>query len=153
MAAEAPIGLGVIEAALDMAQGLQDINDSAARKAAVADLTGKIRAAQQAQSALIQQVRELEKEVTRLKDWEADKKRYELVEIAPGIVALAIKETMRNGEPFHCICADCAAKGRKSYLESTARGDFYDVYKCNGCGSVLEINKGTSPRWFVVEDD
>jgi hypothetical protein len=153
MAAETRTGLGEIEAALDMAHGLQDINDSAARKMAIADLTEKIRAAQEAQSALIGQVRELEKEVTRLKDWEADKTRYELVEIAPGIVTLAIKEAMRDGEPFHCICADCAAKGRKSYLQSTAQGEFYDVYKCNGCGAVLEVNKATSRVWVVVDDD
>jgi hypothetical protein len=153
MAAETPTGLGVIKTALDMAHGLQDINDAAARKMAIADLTEKIRAAQEAHSALIRQVRELEKEVTRLKDWEADKKRYELAEIAPGIVVLAIRETMRNGEPFHRICADCAANGRKSYLQSTAQGELYDVYRCNGCGAVLEVNKGTSPLWAVVEDD
>jgi hypothetical protein len=153
MVAEMSSGLDAIKAALDVAKGLNDIGDSVVRNAAIATLTEKILAAQEMQSALLDQVRKLEAEVTRLKDWEADRKRYQLAELAPGIVALAIKEAMRNGEPFHHLCADCAANGRKFYLQPAGQGEFYETYKCNGCGAVLEINKDARPPWFGVEDD
>jgi hypothetical protein len=153
MAAEVSPGLGAIKTALDIAKGLKDITDAAARNAAVVELTEKILAAEEAQSALMHQIRELEEEVMHLKDWESDKKRYQLAELAPGIVVLAIKDEMRNGEPFHRLCADCAANGKKAYLQPTAQGEFYDTYKCNACGAVLEVTKGPSPQWFGVEDD
>src|SRR6267142_3086027 len=103
MVGELFAGLGAIKTAFDIAKGLKDIDDAARRNAAVIELQEKILTAQQAQSTLIERVHELEREMARLKDWEADKKRYKLAEIAPGIVALTIKEDMRSGEPFHRI--------------------------------------------------
>lgn len=157
MAAELIAGLGAIKTAFDIAKGLKDISDAATRNAATIELQEKILAAQQAQSALVEKVDNLEKEVARLKDWEADKKRYQLAEIAPGIVALSLKETMRNGEPFHRICADCAANGRKFYLQQHIRGSNFDQYKCSGCGFEIGIDKGGPPSsseaWRSIEEE
>jgi hypothetical protein len=89
-------------------------------------LQKELLAAQRTQSDLVTRVGELEKEVTRLQDWEADKARYQLAETAPGIVALSVKAEMRNGEPFHRICATCCAAGKKSYLQQHIRGQYYD---------------------------
>ena len=120
MVAELFAGIGALKSAFDIANGLKDIDDAARRNAAVIDLQEKILSAQAAQSSLIQTVSDLEKEMARLKDWEADKSRYELTELAPGIVAFSIRESMRNGEPFHRICANCCAKGKKG-VPATAR--------------------------------
>jgi hypothetical protein len=92
MVGEAFAGLSALKTAFDLAKGLKDINDAALRNAAVIELQEKILSAQQTQSALAEQVGELEKEVARLKDWEAEKKRYQLTELGPGIVAFSIKD-------------------------------------------------------------
>jgi hypothetical protein len=138
-------GLGAIKTAFDIAKGLKDISDAALRNAAVIELQEKILTAQHAQSLLVEQVSQLEKEVARLKDWEADKKRYELTELAPGVVSFSIKETMRSGEPFHRICANCCANGKKSYLQPHVQGRYYDEFGCNECGETFRVNKGTPP--------
>jgi hypothetical protein len=153
MVAEVFAGVGAIKTAFDIAKGLHSIHDVTARDRAVMDLQKEILAAQQAQSALITRAGELEKEVSRLRDWEADKVRYQLAEIAPGMFALAIKDGMRNGEPFHRICANCCAAGKKSYLQQQIRGPHYDMFKCHSCGEELAINKGDPPQNYTSYAD
>jgi hypothetical protein len=149
MVGEALAGLSAIKAAFDIAKGLKDINDATIRNAAIIELQEKILTAQQTQSALVNTVGNLEAEVRDLKNWEADRKRYELTDIRPGVVALSIKESMRNGEPFHRICADCASRGKKAYLQQHVRGPYYDEYQCGGCGFKVGIDKGTPPSHEV----
>lgn len=86
--------------------------------------------------------------MARLKDWEADKQRYQLCDIGKGVVALALKPAMSNSEPMHYLCADCAASGKKSYLQPHHRGPHYEQYKCNGCGFDIGIDKDNRPRDF-----
>jgi hypothetical protein len=148
MVAEVFAGLGALKTAFDIAKGLKDIDDAARRNAAVIELQEKILSAQQSQSALIETVGNLENEVARLKAWEADKARYQLTEIGPGMVAFSIKEGMRNGEPFHRICANCCAGGKKSYLQQHSSGPYFDGYKCNSCGEEFGISKGTPPSRY-----
>jgi DNA-directed RNA polymerase subunit RPC12/RpoP len=138
-------GLGIFKSLYDSAKALKDINDASVRNGAVIELQEKILAAQEAQSSLVNRVSELEKQVTQLKDWDTDKKRYQLANIGKGIVALALKPAMSNGEPMHYLCADCAAKGQKSYLQPHIRGSAYEQYKCNGCGFEIGIDKDSQP--------
>jgi hypothetical protein len=145
MVAEVFGGLSAIKTAFDIAKGLKDIDDAARRNAAVIELQEKILTAQQAQAVLVETVGSLEKEVAQLKAWEADKQRYELKALAPGLVAFALKPTMSNGEPMHYICANCCAAGKKSYLQQHISGPYYDQFKCRGCGDEIPINKGTPP--------
>jgi hypothetical protein len=153
--AETLAGLGIFKSLYDSAKALKDINDAAIRNGAVIELQEKILAARDAQASLLDRVSELEKEVGRLKDWEADKKRYRLVDVGGGVVALALKPAMSNGEPPHYICADCAANGKKFYLQKHLSGPYLDRYKCNGCGFEIDIDKGTPPQpdWQSVDDD
>jgi len=154
MVGEAIAGLSAIKNAFDIAKGLKDIDDAARRNAAAIELQEKILAAQAAQSALIQTVNDLEKEVAGLKDWEADKRRYQLAELRAGLVALSPKHSMQSGEPFHYICADCAANGKKFYLQKHIAGPYYDEYRCGGCKSTIGLDKGTPPsRSDDYEDD
>ena len=73
------------------------------RNAAVIDLQEKILSAQQSQSTLIETVSELERAIVEMKRWQAEKPRYELKAIGPGIFAFALKQSMSNGEPPHYI--------------------------------------------------
>ncbi len=119
-AAEIMSGLGGLKAAFDLARGLKDIDDAARRNAAVIELQEKILTAQQAQSALLERVSELEKQVVGFEQWEGEKEKYELKEIYPHSFAYMIKETARGTEPSHLICAACYQARKKSILQQSS---------------------------------
>ena len=146
MVAEVFAGLGAIKTAFDMAKGLGNIRDAALRDRAVIELQKEILSAQATQSDLVESISEFKRRVAELESWEADKQRYELVEIGPGIVCYAIKETMRGGEPMHRICANCYAAGKKSFLQQHVRGPYFDRFVCHTCGESLGVDKGDPPN-------
>lgn len=150
---EAIAGLGAIKTAFDMAKALESIHEAVARDRAVIDLQKEILTAQQAQFSLVERVRDLEKQLTAFENWEAEKQRYELKALAPGLVALALKPAMSNGELFHYICANCCAAGKKSYLQQHISGPYYDEFRCRGCGDEIPINKGTPPSSYIQPTD
>jgi len=93
----------------------------------------------------LERIRKLEEEMTRLKAWDAEKQRYQLTEIGPGVVAFVLKEGMSQGEPPHQICANCCANGKKSYLQRHLSGPSLERLKCNTCGESIDINRPPPP--------
>lgn len=151
--------LGSIKAAGDIANAMLKLHDAKALQEKTIELNRIILSAQtdaiaanSAQTELVARIRKLEEEIADLKSWKADKSRYQLTDIGGGVVALAIKESMRNGEAFHYICATCAANGKKSYLQPHVRGPYYERYKCDSCPVELSINKGTPPQRYARSD-
>lgn len=147
MATELITGLQIFKTMLDMAKGLKDMNDAAARNTAVIELQGSILGAQEAQSALVQRVGELEKEVTRFETWETEKQRYKLTDFGGGTFAYAMKEEMSDGEPLHRICAHCYEEGHKSILQFKYNSDIsgQDVYNCVRCKTQFEFGVQKDP--------
>jgi hypothetical protein len=145
MVAEVFAGLGAFKTALDMAKGLKDIDDAVRRNAAVIDLQETILAAQQAQSSLIEKVRELEKEVTDLKAWGAEKEKYELKNVGQGSFAYVRKKDAQPSEPSHWLCAQCYQNSKKSILQYVY-GDSPDhIYDCSACGEKIRVHFSVSP--------
>jgi hypothetical protein len=138
MASELIAGLGLLKTAFDMAKGLKDISDATIRNGAVIELQEMILSAQQQQSALIERVRELEKEVARFETWEAEKQRYELKEV-PGlnhVLAYTLKPEAQSSEPPHWICTNCYENRKRSILQPEERvPGRAKVLVCNNCGS------------------
>jgi hypothetical protein len=143
MASELIAGLGLFKTAFDMAKGLKDISDATIRNAAVIELQEMILSAQQSQSTLIERVRELEKEMARMKNWETEKQRYDLKHISPStqVLAYALKADMAGSEPPHWICATCYEGGKKNILQPETRhpGRTY-VMVCHSCKTVLCVS-------------
>lgn len=141
MASEFVAGLGLFKTAFDLAKGLKDINDATVRNAAVIELQEMILAAQQQQTAALERIAELEKELARFENWEAEKKRYELADVGNGAIAYRLKPSMANGEPPHSICAYCYDQAIKSPLqpETQAAGRTQHLV-CHQCGSDLIIS-------------
>jgi hypothetical protein len=127
---------------LDIAKGLKDINDAATRNVVAIELQEKIFAARDAQSAALERIRELEKEVADLKAWDRDKQRYELADVGDGTFAYLLKEAMRGSEPPHYICANCYEKNKKSVLHHMRTGSMGDLLTCNSCGAKNLISRG-----------
>jgi Zn finger protein HypA/HybF involved in hydrogenase expression len=69
------------------------------------------------QADLQKRVAELEQEIARMENWEAEKLRYELKEVLSGSFAYALKADTNAPEPPHLICPNCYQKGRKSILQ------------------------------------
>lgn len=134
MVGELITGLGAVKTAFDIAKTIKDIDNTAARNAAVIDLQNEILTAQAAQAALISQIGELKKEMARFETWETEKQRYELEELPPGIFAYRLKSGMENGEPAHKICANCYNKNVKSLLHKLGSANGRTQWRCHSCG-------------------
>ena len=93
MVGEVFAGIGGFKLVMDTLKGFKDINDATVRNSVAMDLQGKILAAYQDQLAMTKQVSDLEKEVAQLKDWSAEKQKYELKDVGQGCVAYCIKPT------------------------------------------------------------
>jgi hypothetical protein len=50
--------------------------------------------ANEERATLVQRVSDLEEEVARLEAWNAEKKRYQLVETVPGVMAYTLRQRM-----------------------------------------------------------
>ncbi|OSI71600.1 MULTISPECIES: hypothetical protein [Bradyrhizobium] len=128
-------GITALKSALDLTRGLKDIDDRVRLNEARMELQEKILDAQQAQSALQQKLDELAAELRQLKSWDADKQRYKLTEMRPGVLAYTLKEGFDNGEPTHSLCTSCYQSNVKSILVSaTWNPGRCDVLICNDCG-------------------
>ena len=98
------------------------------------ELQEKILTAQEQQTALIERISNLEKEMARFEAWEAEKLRYELTDFGGGTFAYLLKEEMSSGEPSHRICAACYEKHQKSILQSKGRNAFQqEHWVCPEC--------------------
>jgi hypothetical protein len=146
VAGEIITGLSALKAMLDIAKGLKDMNDAAARNAVAIELQEKILAAREAQSALAERVRELEEEVAGFKTWEAEKQRYKLTKLPPGTFVYTLKDSDELGEESHQLCEKCYQAGKKAILHSY--GSRHDVEKlaCLGCGSEYWVGHPDSVR-------
>ena len=140
MVGEVFAGIGAFKTMFDMAKALKDINDATIRNGAIIELQEKILAARDEQTALLERISGLEKEVAVLKAWDADKERYQLTEVCPGVYAYTPKAGMERGEPFHMLCANCYGHREKSLLQATQELRMRRrVHKCPRCQSEFEM--------------
>ena len=128
-----PMALGSLKIAFDIAKGMKDLNDASVRSIESIKLMEQIIAAQMAQASLIQQVRDLETEVSQFKNWEAEKERYILTDYGGGTFAYALKPEKAEGEPPHKLCANCFQQGKKSILQYTGKYGGQEGFDCHLC--------------------
>lgn len=117
MAIDIMAGLGVFKSLYDSAKALKDINDATVRNGAIVELQEKILAAQATQSALIDRIRELEKEVADFETWDTEKLNYEMKALASGAIVYALKPEIQGSAPPHYLCAACYQHRKKSILQ------------------------------------
>ncbi len=146
MVGELVTSLGLFKSMMDTAKGLKDISDAAVRNTVAVELQEKILAAQEAQSTLVERVRDLETEVARFETWNAEKQRYQLTDFGGGTFAYSLKEEMAEGEPPHRLCANCFQKDHKSILQGRGQDAFRrDMYDCPACGESFGFGERQSP--------
>jgi hypothetical protein len=102
-------------------------------------------AARETQTASLERIRDLEQQIVQLKEWEADKQRYELKQVAPGAFVYALKESMKGAEPEHWLCANCYQQRRKSILQKIAGSQTQTLlsiptqYECAACKAKIAL--------------
>ncbi|MCK1402767.1 hypothetical protein IVB45_23000 [Bradyrhizobium sp. 4] len=115
--AETISGLGALKTALDMTRALKDINDATIRNSVAIDLQEKILSAREAQTALLERISELEKQVAQFEKWDAEKENYQLTAIYADTLAYARKSDAIGAVPLHYICANCYEDRKKRILQ------------------------------------
>lgn len=112
-----------IKGGLDIAQGFQALKTETAINQAVIEIQRGFLEAQRAlyeaemrHSADLRRISGLEEQFIKLKDWQAQKERYELKDTGQGALAYALKNGMETSEPTHWLCPDCYQTGEKSIL-------------------------------------
>jgi hypothetical protein len=149
-----------LKVAGDIAKGLISLKTASEVQAKAIELNGaiidaqhQIFAANAAQSALLERVRELEGQLARMQNWDTQKKRYKLAAPFPGCMVYALQKTSSDGEPAHYLCASCYQKGQAAILqgrETNGPGRSTAVYLCFTCKSEAKTEWGnvTPPQFF-----
>lgn len=144
MYAEISSAVASAKLALDIAKtanGLANYNDLVS---AVSDVNTKLMqatavalASQEKQMSLVGRVQELEKELVRLKDWEAEASNYETLQIARGLFAYVVKGNVQSMSSTQKLCSNCFHQQTKSFLqesrERTAPRDYN--LTCHRCSA------------------
>jgi hypothetical protein len=79
-------------------------------------------------------------ELRRLQDWQAEAARYELVEVAQGVVVRQLRSDRANGEPIHRLCPQCFEDRKKSYLRHFEAAMFGWSLICDRCKSEIPMD-------------
>ncbi|MBI4922326.1 MAG: hypothetical protein HY834_11295 [Devosia nanyangense] len=110
------------------------------------DARDALSATQEKQATALKRIIDLEGEIASFKNWEAEKQRYKLETLPPGIHMYGLKPGMENGEPPHKICATCFNQGFKSLLHITGQGNGLTSWKCHRCGFEEQTGHFVDPR-------
>jgi hypothetical protein len=146
--------LSSFSAAQNIAKALLELRTISEVQGKVVELQSVIMAAQSSalagqaeQSALIQRVADLEKELAAVKAWEAEKQRYELKALEPGVFAYALKREASGSEPPHWICSRCYHEGTKSLLQNEGDQWGSTKYLCHSCKSSISVKSSNQPSF------
>jgi hypothetical protein len=75
----------------------------------------------------------LKQQLINMENWQVEKAKYSLSEIAPSVFVYAIKDNQRAGEPPHWLCPQCYEQKQKSILQRCAKTIEGTTYQCLNC--------------------
>ena len=153
--------LATLSTALTVTKTLRDLvkgdkpNMEEIRSATVAlqdsliDLQGSVLEGQQREAALTTEKRNLEEELTRLRDWQEQMSEYRLENIAPGASVYVHQPSRSDPETGHWLCQPCADDhGKTSVLQLAPRGDAGGVLRRVYVSSLQEhCERQEEPTW------
>jgi hypothetical protein len=154
--------VGSLKVAGEIAHGLITLKTTTEVQAKAIELNHKIIDAQHqifaanaAQTTLVERIRELESQIARMRDWDAQKQRYKLATPFPGCMVYALQKSMSEGQPAHYLCTSCFQKGEPSILQGregrqTKEGKARAAYWCPVCESAAPSQwmNVTAPAYF-----
>ncbi len=132
---------------LKSAQSLGNYNEIVA---AVSEVNAKLILAQtgalaglEKQQAQSSQIDELEKQLVKLKNWEAEASNYETFQVARGLFAYVIKGNVQPMTSTQKLCSNCFHKQIKSFLQEARERTPPRNYRltCHICNSKDEFHE------------
>jgi hypothetical protein len=151
--AEISAALGGLKGAMDIVKGLNATADAVAineakiaLQGAILETQGSLLAAQEAQTANLKRIDELEAKIVELSAWEGEKKRYQLQAFPTGVLAYVLKPDDAAGEPSHRLCPHCYQESRKSILQTTRRHAGGEKVECPRCKTELKLAEFAQPK-------
>lgn len=153
--------LASLKAAKDIAEAMIGLRDAAAFQQKQIEFQSKIIdannaafAAQEERSTMLDRIRELEAKVAKFEAWEAEKQRYKLHELPPGVFVYVLKPEMAAGEPPHRLCAACLNSGKKAILQSHGTSEGIEGIHCDVCKGHWNVGHyQPTPMPRYAEDD
>ena len=137
---EIATALTSISTALEIAKSIHALTVDTAVSAKVfelqrvmSEIVQQLLASQSEQAALSRRIHDLEAQVARFENWDGEKQRYELKELAPGTLVYRTKPGMENGEPVHDLCPHCYQQGVKSILQRSGFAQGCVTHTCPHC--------------------
>ena len=159
------------KAAADIAKGMKALETSTEIREktselldAVLDARLKLVEASETQSALLERIKQLEKQIADFEDWGREKERYQLNAVDSGAFAYTYKPGMENGEPPIWLCQTCFEKRHRSPLQfraqdrgtgaSSGRGS-QSRWGCNLCKAEVVVHYRRKPNipWSPTPDE
>lgn len=144
-----------LKAASDLARGFLDLKSIADVQGRVIELQSVILSAQtdalaanSQQSAMAEDIRKLRQQIADMEAWAAERERYALTALEPGIFVYALmKDAAARGEPPHWLCAHCFGTGAKVVLQS--EGDWYGAteHHCPSCKLKIKVKSSVVPNF------
>ena len=142
-----------------MATDLVSASDTVKRNAqliefqnAIIGFQSLISSVQQENATLVQQKRDAEEELKRMKDWDSERKRYKLATPFSGVTVFALQKDMSKGEPPHYLCANCFRQGKQSVIANTTNKEGWVALVCSACKFSAQTRwRGLGPAKYAEE--
>lgn len=156
---EIAAAIGSLKAALDISKSFLSLRDEATIQQKVIELQGTIIqaqqsafAAQQERAEFLETARTLEAEVARLKNWNDEKKNYDLVAPREGVPLYRLK--VSDSRIPHYLCSHCFENGSKAMIIRTPHiRDYFFVHRCPKCSTEYQFEEYESPELMVYTSD
>jgi len=136
-----------VENALGLARTIKDIVDDAKLKTksielydAIISLQSGIFSMQAENHTLLQEKNALEAQLMKIKNWDKEKAKYELVEIGTGVHVFSFKEENPPTKPPHYICPKCYYEEKQSILVALYIRSNGNAYGCPECKNKFYTN-------------
>jgi len=121
-------------------------------ESAFAEARETVHTLQVERTASTARIEELEREVAQLKNWDAEKERYEHHETDFGSLVYALKDGVQSVGPKHYLCEPCFNANKKSVLQPTGGTIYssrhhahYHESNCPLCAAKFGFDRST-PR-------
>ena len=144
------------KAALDVAGSVKAQSKVIELQSQILSIQHSALAASETQTALLNRIKQLESEIGRLKEWDADKDKYRFEDVGAGAFVYSPKAEPTATEPNHWLCVKCFDGKQRAVLQNQGRSKSSDlsVFGCPTCKSTInvQLRRGPHNRGELMSD-
>lgn len=151
-------GFNALKAATDIVKTMAGLRDSAKLLENTVKLNGEILSvqtaladAQKEQTALVQTIGTLEKEIAEFETWDTEKNKYKLYHLGWAAYAYMLKPATRGTAPPHWVCQKCFSDKRIYVIQMIiCNGQRFICPTCTSqiTPSPTAFGEAGAPKWL-----